>query len=107
MNNPDLIIPIITLIVSAVVSISGSVLTYRVQERRAKAQNKSDDINTAKIALQISESSAKRQLELENEVIELQHLLNTFKYRAEIHFTIGNPAKIDFVELTPLDVNKS
>lgn len=83
-------------------SILGSWLVFRAQMKRIPSQNARDDMDTAKIALEISEASTKRQLELEKKVESLEGILKTRYYKVTVVFSLGEIPKIESASVEAL-----
>lgn len=91
----DLIIPIVTIIANLLITIVGSWLMFRAQMSRTPSQNAKDDMDTAQIALQISDQATKKWLEVTEEVAQLRSILENKHYKVVVVFTLGEKPRIE------------
>lgn len=99
----DLVVAaILTVTGSFLASIVGSFLVFRVNNKRVPSQNARDDMDTAKIALEISEKATAKQLELVQEVESLKQILKTRHYKVTVVFSLGEIPKIESASVEAL-----
>lgn len=89
------LVPILTIAGSLIASLIGSWLVFRAQMSRIPYQNAHDDVGTAKIALEISETATKQNLELQKEIESLKRILKKKHYRVEVVFSLGETPKVE------------
>ena len=99
---PELI-ALIGMILSGLLSYGTAILSIRSQDKRIGSQNFRDDIETARIALEISENSTKKQKELEDKVNSLERLLKNRHYRVTVVFSLGDPPKVEMTSVEAVD----
>lgn len=91
----NIILAIITVLGSGILSVVGSFLVYQAQAKRIPSQNFRDDMDTAKIALEISEKSTAKQLELEKKVETLEGILKNRHYKVTVIFSLGETPRVE------------
>lgn len=98
----EIIVPILTVLGSLLASLIGSWFVFRVQIRRIPSQNALDDVGTAKIALEISETTTRQNLELRKEIESLKDILKNKHYRVEVVFSLGEKPNIEKASIEAL-----
>lgn len=93
--NPDIIVPVVTVIISAIVSILGTWAMFYNQKSRNKSQNFHDDMDTAKNALEIAERATAKNLELEKRIEALTNILKDKHYKVTVIFSLGETPRIE------------
>lgn len=91
----EVAIPIATIVANLLITIIGSWLMFRAQISRTPSQNARDDMDTAKIALEISEKATLKQLELTQEVNNLKKILKNQHYKVVVIFSLGEIPRIE------------
>lgn len=91
----DYVIPFLTILFSTVGSAFAAWMVYRGQAERTPSQNFKDDMDTARIALEISEKSTAKQLELEKKVEKLEGILSNRRYKVTVVFSLGATPRIE------------
>lgn len=87
------------IIISGIFSFAAAYLVFRVQSRRIGPQNRKDDIDAARVALEIAEKSTARQLALENKVFELTQILKNTHYKVTVVFSLGETPKVEMASI--------
>lgn len=95
-------IALITVLGSGLFGIVGAYMVYKAQMRRAPSQNFRDDMDTARIALEISEKSTAKQLELEKKVETLEGILKNRHYKVTVIFSLGETPRIEEASIEAL-----
>ena len=95
MEIPDIIVPVVTVIISAIVSILGTWAMFYNQKSRNKSQNFHDDMDTAKNALEIAERATAKNLELEKRIEALTNILKDKHYKVTVIFSLGETPRIE------------
>lgn len=103
---PEYIQYIVPVIISSLAGILASWLTARSRNNRVGSQNSLDDMNTAKIALEISENSTKKQLEMEREIKTLNDILKNNHYRVTVVFRLGEVPNVESTTIESLQSMK-
>ena len=97
---------IIANILIALIGIGGSWYMNKIQAKqqseRMKSQNARDDIDTARIALEISERATSEQLKLTQEVATLKKILQNQHYKVVVVFTLGESPRIESASVEAL-----
>lgn len=91
----EYIVQILTVVLSALGSAFAAWLVYRSQAERTPSQNFRDDMDTARIALEISEKSTAKQLELEKKVTTLEGILKNRHYKVTVVFSLGETPRVE------------
>ena len=99
---PDILLALATIFSS----IAGSWLMSRAQMSRTPIQNAKETMDTAHIALEISEQATQKYRDVIREVDELKEILKNQRYKITIFFSIGeNPmvesASVEAMHHTP------
>jgi len=95
-------VAIIGLFATVIAAIIAGYYAVKGIEKRSGSQNFRDDMETARIALEISEKSTAKQLELEIEVASLKKILknNHYKITTVTIFSLAEQPKIEKVTST-------
>lgn len=103
--NPDLVIPIVTVIFSTLASLLGTWAIFYNQKSRNRSQNFHDDMDTAKNALEIAERATAKQLELERKVEALTSILKDKHYKVTVIFSLGETPKIESATIEAVQIH--
>ena len=90
----EYIVPIITVLFSTISSIVASYLIFKPQSMRVPSQNAQDDMTTAKIALEISETSIAKQQEMQKQIDSLTSILKSTHYKVTVVFSLGEKPSV-------------
>lgn len=93
---------IIANVLIALIGIGGSWYVNRWQIGRSNSQNKKDDMDTARIALEISEQATSKQLELTKKVDTLEKILQNQHYKVVVVFSLGDNPRIESASVEAL-----
>lgn len=96
--NPELsnfALVVLGILVSAFVSVTTSWLMAKSAAKRVSSQNFHEDVDTARIALEIAEKATARQLEQDKEIHSLKSILKDKHYRVIVEFTLGETPKVE------------
>lgn len=99
----EYVVPLLTIVLSALVSAFASWLVYRGQAERTPSQNARDDMDTARIALEISEKSTAKQLELEKKVSTLEGILKNRHYKVTVIFSLGETPRVEEASIEAIE----
>jgi len=86
---------ILTILANILITITGSLIMFRVQMGRIPAQNAKDNMDTAKTAMEISDKATAKQLELTQKVEKLEQLLQNNRYKVVVFFSLGETPRIE------------
>jgi len=95
MTDPEITLPVLTIVANLLITVVGSWLMFRAQMSRTPSQNAKDDMDTARIALEISEKATNEQLKLTRKVHDLERMLNNQHYKVIVIFTLGETPRIE------------
>lgn len=102
--------PYVLAVITGVLAVLGSSIAayfvFKAQIKRIGSQNGLDDVNTAKIALEISEKSLAKQKEQESEIQSLKNILKNRHYRATINFTLGETPQVISATIEAVEIKK-
>ena len=86
---------LVTIALSTAASIFASILVFKANAKRAPSQNMRDDMETARIALEISETSTTKQLELAKRIHKLEKILEGRYYKVTVIFSLGEKPTVN------------
>lgn len=97
---PEVTVAIYGIIGAFISSLIASLLVYKANSKRIPSQNSKDDMDAAKIAMEIAENASSRQLTLEKEVQELRRKVYAPRhFKITIIFTAGEIPKMEKAEV--------
>lgn len=93
-------------LIGLIISIVLGVIAIIPQLKRTSSQNKKDDVDSLKIALELAGIDAKEQLELRKKVKHLEDILSNSQYKVTVIFSLGDKSKVESASIEMISIKR-